>query len=167
MADIDRGEALDWDDGELSDEGGFTLVPEGTYPFIVTKLEKGRFEGSAKMAPCPRAVVTIDVVTDTGIYPVIDRLMLNTKQAWRIAKFFEGLGYAKNPETGKVPVRWNEVEGKQGWAEIGVREYEANGKVYQTNEVRRYLPPAEWPQAEAAHDAARQPAQPAYVQGSF
>lgn len=171
MADIDRGQALDWDDSELSDEGGFVLVPEGTYPFIVTKLEKGRFEGSEKMAPCPRAIVTIEVVTPAGAYPVIDRMMLNTKQAWRIAKFFEGLGYKKNPETGKVPVRWNEIEGKQGWVEVGVREYTANGQTRQANEVKKYLAPSEWPDSTATMQfqgaPAAQPAQTAYTQGSF
>ena len=40
MADnTNLGEALDWDD-EVSDEGGFVLLPAGDYPFEVLKIDK-------------------------------------------------------------------------------------------------------------------------------
>lgn len=143
------GEALDWDD-EVSDEGGFVLLAAGEYPFEIIKLEKERFEGSDKMAPCPRAAVTLNILTDSGWVPLIDRLLLNTKTAWRVARFFEGLGYVKNPETGKVPMAWNEVVGKQGWCRIKVREYESKGEKRQANDVDAYLKPDEWPEQPAA-----------------
>ncbi|OUO92068.1 hypothetical protein B5F40_01670 [Gordonibacter sp. An230] len=150
MADnTELGEALDWDD-EVSDEGGFTLLPAGTYPFEVAKVEKEYFEGSNKMAPCPRAAVTLNVLTDTGWVPLVDRLMLNTKTAWRVARFFESLGFEKEPNAeGKMVMRphWNEIVGRQGWAKIKVRTYaKKDGGEGEANDVDTYLRPAEWPE---------------------
>ena len=86
MAENDKGQALDWDVTEVVDDGGFTLLPAGTYAFEVAKIERERFEGSDKMEACPRAKVTLNVWTSQGWAPVVDRLMLNTKMAWRIAR---------------------------------------------------------------------------------
>lgn len=146
----DKGEAMDWTDEEVSDDGGFVLLPEGMYAFEVAKLEKGRFEGSEKMAACPRANLTLNVWTEQGWVQIIDRIMLNTKAAWRVARFFEALGYAKNPETGKVPVKWNEVEGKQGYLKLKVREYESKGEKRKANDVEEYLKPEDWPESGQA-----------------
>ena len=55
MAENDKGQALDWDVTEVVDDGGFTLLPAGTYAFEVAKIERERFEGSDKMEACPRA----------------------------------------------------------------------------------------------------------------
>ena len=96
MAENDKGQALDWDVTEVVDDGGFTLLPAGTYAFEVAKIERERFEGSDKMEACPRAKVTLNVWTSQGWAPVVDRLMLNTKMAWRIARFFEGLGFDRD-----------------------------------------------------------------------
>ena len=49
MAENDKGQALDWDVTEVVDDGGFTLLPAGTYAFEVAKIERERFEGSDKM----------------------------------------------------------------------------------------------------------------------
>ena len=154
----DKGEALGWDHDEYSDEGGFTLLPEGTYQFQVTGFERKRFDGSDKMAPCPKAELKLLVITDTGVETVNTSLMLNTKTAWRVAQFFEGLGFQKNPETGKVPAKWNEIIGKGGYLELGVRTYDKNGQKRETNEVVKYLKPSEWPNASQAQPAV----QPAY-----
>ena len=160
----DLGKPLDWDDEEVSDEGGFTLLDEGVYPFEVVKVDKERFEGSAKMAACPRAAVHLNVMGPGGWVTIVDRLLLSTKTAWRIARFFTGLGYRKNPD-GKVPVKWNEAPGKQGWARIKVREYEHNGEKRKANDVDEYLPPEKWAEAEAEWEARSAAAQP--VQASM
>lgn len=146
MADSnDMGQELDWDMGEVSDEGAFVLLPAGVYAFGVEKLEKERFEGSAKMAPCPRAHLTLSLIgADGSSGTVHERLMLNTKMAWRIARFFQSLGFQKNPETGKVPVAWNQVEGKSGYLALKVREYlKKDGSTGQSNEVDEWLLPGD------------------------
>lgn len=151
----DMGEALDWDD-EVSDEGGFTLLPAGTYPFEVIKLEKGRFLGSEKVAECPQATVTFNVLTDSGWAKLTDRFLLNSNWSWRYAKFFKALGFAKNPETGKMSPHWNEIEGKQGWFKIIVSKYTSkkDGTERESNDVEAYLKPEEWPDQPSAAPAA-------------
>lgn len=170
---MDMGRELGWDDGEVVDDGGFEVLPEGVYAFEVAKLTKERFEGSDKIGPCPRAALELSVVTPNGVSKVFDRILLSTKVQWRVAKFFEGLGYPKDPETGKVRVAWNEVEGRQGYVEIGVRTWVGKeGRERKGNEVVRYLPPSEWPedggmsaanapQAQPVQTAMPMPAQPA------
>lgn len=149
MADQDMGQALDWE-GEVSDEGGFVLLEPGVYPFVVTRLEKERYEGGSKIGPCPRAKLTLSVMAPSGDATVFDRILLHSRTQRLVARFFEGLGFSRNPETGRFPMAWNQVEGRGGYAEIKVREYESKGERYRSNEVARYLPPSEWPAQAAA-----------------
>ena len=53
------GRELDWDDEIENEGGGWVLLPEGEYDFIVEKFERGRHEGSAKIPPCNKAVLTL------------------------------------------------------------------------------------------------------------
>ena len=140
----DMGEAMDWDTAWATSSGGFTLLDPGVYPFEVAKIEKERFDGSARMAPCPQAKVTLKCQAGNREATVFDRLRLNTKTQWLIAQFFEGLGYERDPETGNVPIRWNEAEGKTGWVRVSVREYQSNGQTRQTNQVDEYVNPADF-----------------------
>lgn len=152
MTDTDMGQALDWE-GEVSDEGGFVLLEPGVYPFVVSNLEKERYEGGAKMGPCPRAKLTLSVFAPSGDATVFDRILLHTKTQWRVAQLFCGLGFEKNAETGRYPMAWNQVVGRGGYVELKVREYESRGEKYKSNDVVRYLPPAEWPAQDAAQPA--------------
>lgn len=164
MTDSNIGESFDWDEAEVSDEGGFVLLPEGVYAFGVERLERERFEGSAKMAACPRAHLTLSVIGADGTAGTVhERLMLNTKVAWRVARFFESLGFQKNHETGKVPTAWNQVEGMGGYLKLKVREYtKQDGSKGQSNEVDEFLRPGDERIAQFAQSQA--PAQPAYAQ---
>lgn len=157
MTDTDMGQALDWE-GEVSDEGGFVLFEPGVYPFVVSNLEKERYEGGAKMGPCPRAKLTLSVFAPSGDATVFDRILLHTKTQWRVAQLFCGLGFEKNAETGRYPMAWNQVVGRGGYVELKVREYESRGEKYKSNDVVRYLPPAEWPVQDAQQAPAPAPA---------
>ena len=64
--------------------------------------------------------------------------MLNTKMAWRIARFFEGLGFDRDPQTGSVKIDWNAAVGKQGYVKIKVRDYQSNGETRQANDIDAY-----------------------------
>lgn len=166
----DQGRALDWDE-EVSDEGGFVLLDPGVYPFVVGGIAKERYEGGAKIGPCPRARVTLGIMTEGGMVDVRDSMLLHTKTAWRVARFFEALGFVKNPETGKVPMAWNQAEGRQGYVRLGVREFDKkDGGKRKSNEVEEYIPPKDWPQQQArpqAPAAPQAPAQPAYQQPAY
>ena len=61
MAEVDLGQALDWEGIVIDDGPSFELLDAGYYPFRVESLERERFDGSAKMASCPRAKLTLKV----------------------------------------------------------------------------------------------------------
>lgn len=163
MADSNIGESFDWDEAEIADDGGFVLLPEGIYAFGVEKLERERFEGSAKMAACPRAHLTLSIVGADGTSGTVhERLMLNTKVAWRVARFFKSLGFAESPETGKVPMAWNRVEGMGGYLKLAIRKYKKHdGSEGESNEVAEFLLPGDERIAQFARaQGAPQPAAP-------
>lgn len=58
MSEIER--ELGWDD-EISRESDFTLIPEGDYRFTVTAVERARHEGNAKLPPCRKAIVSLEL----------------------------------------------------------------------------------------------------------
>lgn len=139
----DLGQDLGWEGYVVDDGTSFELLQEGYYPFTVVKLDRERFEGSAKMAACSRAKLTLEVVAGDHTVNVIDRLMLNTKMQWRISRFFEALGFTKDAE-GRMQMHWNDIIEKQGWLKLKIREYtNKEGEERQINEVDAYLSPAE------------------------
>ena len=74
---------LNWDDGlEASEEREFTLLPVGEYEFIVAKFEKAISKAGNNMA-----VLTLDVQSDKGHYPIFDRLVLAKECKWKLSQF--------------------------------------------------------------------------------
>lgn len=148
MVEVDLGQDLGWEGYVIDNGGNFELLEAGYYPFRVKKLEKERFEGSTKMASCSRAKLTLEINAGDHFVTVFDRIMLNTKMQWRVARFFECLGFTKDDE-GRMQMHWNEVEDKEGWLKLKVREYtDKNGNKQQSNDVDEYCYPR---QAEKAY----------------
>lgn len=139
----EQGYAMDWD-SESAEDNGFELLPEGVYEFNVVGLDRARYEGGAKIGPCPKAVIKMVVMTDTGLALIEESLLLHSKVQFKIAQFFASLGYEKDPETGRVPIRWNEIEGKSGHLRLAVHEYtKRDGSVGKSNRVEKFLKPSE------------------------
>lgn len=136
----DRGQEIGWD-GRIEKEGAdFEPVPAGTYTFVVHTMDRGRFAGSERMAPCNMANLDL-IITDRdgNERHVFDTLYLNTKAEWRISQFFLCIGQKKKGE----PLRpnWNEVVGSSGKAEIIVNSYkDKDGNPRKNNRVDKYLP---------------------------
>lgn len=54
MADnTNMNEAMGWDDSIENEGQEFILLDEGDYEFTVEKMERGQFNGSAKLSPSP------------------------------------------------------------------------------------------------------------------
>ena len=158
----------DWD-SEYEDNGsGFILLDPGYYPFTVDKLEKEYYEGSEKVPPCPRASLTLKIqLVDGRETSVFDSILLYSGGTWRVNRFFEALGFQKEPSVADpdkliMKPHWGEVIGKQGWVKIKNRSYTTkNGEDRTTNDIDEYVDPKDWNKALASYQQTAQPtAQP-------
>lgn len=145
--------ALDWETFEAdADEGPrFRTLEPGYYPFTVQRMERTRYDGSAKMPPCPVAKLTLKVQDTDGTDALTScRLFLTTAMVWKTTRFMESIGHQKN-ENGKVPINWGDVEGRNGWLKLSKRSYTANdGTQRETNDVEEFCRPGE---QQRAYDA--------------
>lgn len=151
--------ALDWDvceaDPDDGHHGGWTLLPEGFYPFRVERMERERYQGSQKMPQCPMAKLTLSVTgTDGSETQVQQRLYITRNQLWKVSRFMESVGRGRNG-AGKVIVDWGGIEGSTGWAKLKVRSYTGrDGQERQTNDVEWFVKPEEQEEAWKSYDAA-------------
>ena len=131
---------LDWD-SEIDQDGGYTTLPDGTeVVFTVAKLEKSRTKDGAKpMAKLERAC---EATNGAGRAKVIENLVLSTACAWKLGLFFVCVGQRKHGES--IKPDWGAVEGAQGRAVLGVREWTGrDGDKMTSNEVKQYLEPVD------------------------
>ena len=151
--------ALDWDvceaDPDDGSHGGWTLLPEGFYPFRVEKMERERYQGSQKMPQCPMAKLTLAVAgTDGRETSVQQRLYITRNQLWKVSRFMESVGRGRN-EAGKVIIDWGGIEGMGGFVKLKVRSYTGrDGQERQTNDVEWFVKPEEQQEAWESYDAA-------------
>lgn len=137
---------LDWDEEISNESNGFVLLPEGDYPFTITKMERVRFNGSAKVPPCRMAKLTVALHGgDNGESSVICQIFLLQKFQWKISELFVSIGLAR-PEDERILMQWGKVEGATGRCHVGVREYTKQsgphaGETGQSNEITKFLPP--------------------------
>lgn len=153
-----RDVALDWDvceaDPDDGSHGGWTLLPEGFYPFRVERMERERYQGSQKMPQCPMAKLTLAVTGADGRDTAVQqRLYITRNQLWKVSRFMEAVGRGRN-EAGKVIIDWGGIEGAAGWVKLKVRSYTGrDGQERQTNDVEWFVKPEEQQQAWESYDA--------------
>lgn len=129
--------ALDWDDEIINDGKEFIVLPEGDYDFKVVGFERGQFNGSAKMSPCKKAILTLQVETDDGIANIRTDLIMNRVCEWRLSSFFRCIGQKKHGE--KLKMDWNKVLDSTGRAHFKPRTYAGtDGQEHQVNDVVRF-----------------------------
>ena len=128
---------MDWDDVIENDGQEYIVLPEGDYNFTVTDFERGHFPGSAKMAPCNKATLTLQVNTENGIASIRTDLILNRLVEFRISSFFRCIGLKKHGE--KLVMKWDKVVGSRGRAHFKPRTYtDRDGNTKQANDVDRF-----------------------------
>lgn len=151
--------ALDWDvceaDPDNGQHGGWTLLPEGFYPFRVERMERERYQGSQKMPQCPMAKLTLSVTGADGRDTTVQqRLYITRNQLWKVSRFMESVGRGRNG-AGKVIIDWGGIEGSTGWVKLKVRSYTGrDGQERQTNDVEWFVRPEEQQEAWESYDAA-------------
>jgi hypothetical protein len=132
---------LNWD-SEIEKEGAeYVTLADGDYDFEVLDFERGRHEGSAKLPPCPKAILHIKVegkdksTGAEGATVIRHQLFLHSKTEGLLSNFFTSIGLKKKGE--KLKMNWSLVPGSKGRVKIGTRIYE--GKEY--NEIKRFYEP--------------------------
>ena len=130
---------MDWNDTISNDSQEFVTLPEGDYTFTVASFERAHFPGSAKIPPCNKATLTLNIDNDQGIATArIDLILFRTLE-WKISSFFASIGQKKQGET--VKMDWDKVVGARGRAHIKPRKYtDRNGNERETNDVERFIP---------------------------
>lgn len=167
--------ALDWDSAIHNTGAEFVLLPEGDYPFTVTKFERQRHPGSAKLPPCGKAQLTLTLDGGPlGTAAVTHNLFLHTKTEWKIYQFFESIGQHAQGSGEPLHPRWNEVLGASGRCHAAVEEYRSTkyGDTRKRNEITQFYPAQPGgrtgtpsaPAAQTVPAAADLPAQPAAEQ---
>lgn len=137
--------ALGWED-EIQKEDSFVLLPEGDYWFRVTKFDKGRHEGSAKISACPKAIVEFCVTAQDGSsVTVTENFLLHQKMEWKLSQFFAAVGMKQKGE--KLKMNWSPaLIGKTGVCKIIVHEYTGNdGQTHKTNRIDKLYPSYDQP----------------------
>lgn len=144
---MDFERELNWDD-EIVKDSDFVLLPEGDYNFRVTAFERGRHNGSEKLPPCNKAVVTLEIDSPEGLGAapakayIKHNLFLHSRCEGLLSNFFTGIGQKKHGEPLKM--NWNTVIGSTGRCKVTIRKWTGkDGNEMQSNEVKKfYEPPA-------------------------
>ena len=130
---------LDWDSVIQDDGEDFIILSEGEYLFEVVGFERGRFPGSAKIPPCNKAVLTLQVTTPEGRASIRTDLILYRSLEWKLSSFFRCVGQKRKGE--RVIMDWNHIVGARGRALIRFRTYSGkDGRKHSINDVDRFLP---------------------------
>lgn len=134
----DQNQCMDWNDAIESDGQDYVLLEEGDYNFEVVDFERGRFPGSAKIPPCNKAALTLQVRTPEGkIASVKVDLILFRSLEWRLSAFFRCIGQKKHGE--RLVMNWGKVLGSHGRAHFKPRSYtNRDGEERRINDVDRF-----------------------------
>lgn len=134
------GRELDWDEAIELNPSTFVLLPEGEYDFKVIKFERQRHTGSAKLPPCPKAAITVEVSGVNGTTQITHNLFLHTKTQGLLSAFAISIGQGKQGDV--VKLDWSKVLGATGRAKVTVRKYtKKDGTEAETNDIKEFLPP--------------------------
>ena len=126
--------AMGWDDEITAEAKEYTLLPVGTYQFIIKdNFVRSKTSGKGKLPVCNKADITLTINYEGKEVKVQTSLVLHKSCEWRIAQFFECIVMKQKG----VPFRpdWNNIVGKTGTVKISHREY--NGSTY--NDVKEFV----------------------------
>lgn len=141
--DFEEMRELSWDDVIEKDSAPFTLLEEGEYDFTVIGLERARYAGSAKLPPCPQAILKLRIIAPDGSNVDIEHsLFLHTKTEGFLCAFFTSIGQRKHGE--KLAMNWAKVIGSRGRAQIFIDKWTGrDGQEMKSNKIKKFIEPEE------------------------
>lgn len=130
---------LDWN-SEISHDSEFTLLPDGEYDFTVKKFDRARHNGSDKLPPCNKAVLTIEVTDGTKKTTIEHNLFLHQKTEGFLCEFFTSIGQRKHGEP--LRMNWPAVVGAKGRCKVYVDKWTGrDGQPKETNKIKKFVAP--------------------------
>lgn len=126
--------AMGWNDTITAEAKEYTLLPVGTYQFIIKdNFVRSKTSGNGKLPVCNKADITLTINYEGKEVKVTTSLILHKSLEWKISQFFECIGMKQKG----VPFRpdWNGIIGKTGTVKISHREY--NDAIY--NNVKEFV----------------------------
>ena len=158
-------EELNFEDTIEEESGGFSLLPDGDYEYTVSKVTRGRYDGSDKMPACNSVTVELTVWGADDKATVTERFFLVKKFEWKLSQFFLSLGLKKHGEP--LRMRWN-IEGMRGKCKLYVDTYrKQDGSEGKSNKVKKFYAYDEQVQTASAALQAQAPAAPRTQQGGW
>lgn len=135
---------FNWDDIIENDGGEYVILPEGDYDFKVLSFERERHQGSAKLPPCNKAVLNIEVTSPQGKTTIRHNLFLHSKCEGLLCAFFSSIGQRKRGE--KLQMNWNSVTGATGKCKVKIHTWtKDDGSQGQSNEISKFYKKEEKP----------------------
>lgn len=135
---------FEWEDVIENDGPEFILLPEGDYDFKVLSFERARHPGSAKLPPCNKAIVHIEIESPEGRTVIKHNLFLHSKCEGMLCAFFSAIGQRKRGE--QLRMNWNTVSGSTGRCKVGIRTWiKDDGSEGKSNEIKRFYEAEEKP----------------------
>lgn len=126
---------MSWDSEILQDDN--SLIREGDYNALAVNVERGRHNGSERMLPCDKAIVTLRLATEEGPRDFETVLFLHKKTEWVLSSFFRAIGLKKHGE--KLKMDWSKVKGSKLRVHMGIRTYKGrDGEEHTANNIDRY-----------------------------
>lgn len=141
-----------WDD-EIQNEDAFTLLDAGDYEFEIVKYERARHEGSDKIPPCNKAVVTFRV----GETTLTENFLLCSTLEWKLSQLFLSVGLKRHGEP--LRMNWQALSGKRGVCKVIVHKYTKDGAQREINRIDKLYAYDEQPQNAVRLGGAQPPQQ--------
>ena len=135
---------LDWNDSISLDSKEFVVLEDGDYDFTVKEFERGSFPGGAKIPPCNKASLVLQVESTNGSATIHTDLLLHRSLEWKLSEFFRCIGQKKRGE--RIVMDWSKIVGSKGRARIRKTTYtDRDGNSRNKNEVERFIDADELP----------------------
>jgi hypothetical protein len=135
---VDR--ELGWNDPIEHDGPDFITLPDGDYNFEITGMERARHDGSDKLPPCNKAIISVKIECEEGTTTIKHNLFLHTKTEGILCAFFTAIGQRKHGE--KQNMNWNKVVGSKGRCKVIVDKWtDKNGDEKTNNKITKFYEP--------------------------
>lgn len=132
-------EVYSFDQPILAEEREYTLLEAGSYPFVITNVEKKFYEPKegSKLPSCPQAQITLEVDGgDQGKTKLIHNLFYTKSTIWKVTELFMAVGLAKKGENYNPDPE--QLLGKSAMCELSQQGYVKNdGNNGTRNEIKK------------------------------